>query len=332
MKLSVLGAGSFGTAIANHAAGGGHEVMMWCRKPERAEAINRERENNAYLPGIALEPTLRANCDLEDCMAFSGKVILAIPTQWQRNVLEQIAKLGASCRGIHILNLAKGMEIGTGHMLHQIAGEILPEASYSVLSGPSHAEEVSRGMPTALVAASEEEHRAAAWQDLLNDNRLRVYTSNDVLGVEIGGAMKNVIAIAVGIARALGFGDNSVAALVTRGLAEIMRYGAHAGANRMTLAGLTGIGDLMVTCYSMHSRNLRFGLAIGKGAAVEDAAAKIGQVVEGMHTARALVTRARLDDIDLPLSDGVYRLIYEGEPLVEVMRELMFREPKSENE
>jgi glycerol-3-phosphate dehydrogenase (NAD(P)+) len=199
-----------------------------------------------------------------------------------------------------------------------------------VLSGPSHAEEVCVGLPTALVAASDDDASALRWQEIFNNERLRVYTSRDVKGVELGGAMKNVIAIAVGIARAIGFGDNSVAALATRGLAEITRYGAHIGANPATFAGLAGIGDLMVTCYSAHSRNLRFGMAIGSGKQAGEAAAEIGQVVEGFHTTRALVAKARAEKIELPVSEGVYRVLYEGVPVREVMSGLLFRKPRPE--
>lgn len=330
MKLTVLGAGSFGSAIANHAAGMGHDVLLWCRRAEQAEAINKTRENPDYHRGIKLHPSLSAGKDLEECLAFSNRLILAIPAQFQRGILENIAQSPANRRGFHLLNLAKGIEIGTGCFMHQIASELLPSASYSVLSGPSHAEEVARGMPTALVAASTEERRAVAWQELLNNRRLRVYTSDDVQGVEIGGAMKNVIAIAVGVARSMEFGDNSIAALVTRGLAEIMRYGAFTGANPITLAGLTGIGDLMVTCYSMYSRNLRFGLAVGRGKTPEEAAGEIGQVVEGMHTCRALVLRARMDGVELPLSEGIYRVLYEEASVADVLTELLFRDPKPE--
>jgi len=331
MKLTILGAGSFGTAMANHAAAMGHETLLWCRRPEQAEAVNTRKENPEYLKGVKLHPSLAASSNLESCLAFSNRLVLAIPAQYQRGVLEAVRLSPAHKRWTHLLNLAKGIEIGTGCFMHQIASELLPDASYSVLSGPGHAEEVARRLPTALVAASAEERRAVAWQELLNDRHLRVYTSDDVQGVEIGGAMKNVIAIAVGVARALEFGDNSVAAIATRGLAEIMRYGAFTGANPMTFAGLAGIGDMMVTCYSMYSRNLRFGLAVGRGQSPAEAAAEIGQVIEGMHTCRALVLRARMDEVELPLSEGIYRVLYESASITEVLSELLFRDPKPES-
>lgn len=331
MKLTVLGGGSFGTAIANHASNMDHEVLLWCRRDEQAKEINAVKKNPDYLTGVRLHDSLRASADLSECLAFSNRLILAVPTQSQRALLENISALRRGGNGLYFLNLAKGIEKGTGAFLHQIADELLPGTSHSVLSGPSHAEEVATGLPTAMVVASPDGNRAVAWQKLLTNDKLRVYTSEDVQGVEIGGAMKNVIAIAVGVARAMGFGDNSIAALVTRGLAEIMRYGASAGANPLTLAGLAGVGDLMVTCYSMHSRNLRFGFAVGSGKSADEAAAEIGQVVEGMHTCRALAVRARADGIELPLSEGIYRVIYDGASIMDVLTELLFREPKPEN-
>lgn len=330
MKITVLGAGSFGTAMADHASKMGHEVMLWCRRDAQAKHINLMRKNPDYLKDVELSGGIVATSDLRESLIFSNNVILAVPTQSLRSVLEEAASFFPGGVGLRLLSLAKGIEIRTGCFLHQIARELLPCAVYSVLSGPSHAEEVALGMPSALVAASADNKPALMWQELLNNDRLRVYTSNDVLGVEIGGAMKNVIAIAVGVARAIRFGDNSIAALVTRGLAEMMRYGAFEGANPLTMAGLTGIGDLMVTCYSMHSRNFRFGMAVGSGKSMEEAAGEIGQVVEGMHTARALVTRARRESIELPLSEGVYRVLYEDVPLKRVLTELLFRDPRPE--
>ena len=330
MNISVLGAGSFGTAISNHAASMGHNVTLWCRRSEQADRINEHRINPDYLKSIQLHENIRATADLAEAAAFSEQLILAVPAQSSREIMQHLKSLRGDGEGLKIVNLAKGLEIGTGYFLHQVSAEILPAASYTALSGPSHAEELAKGAPTALVAASDDSTVALMWQELLNGSRLRIYTSSDVLGVEIGGAMKNIIAIAVGIARAKRFGDNSVAALATRGLAEIMRYGAYIGSNPLTLAGLAGIGDLMVTCYSMQSRNLRFGIAIGEGKSSDEAAREIGQVVEGMHTARALVMRARPDSIELPISEGVYSVLYENKSVEDILTELMFRDPKPE--
>ena len=329
MNLTVLGAGSFGTATANHASGMGHDVLLWCRRSRQAEYINEHKENPGYLKGAILNKSIRATSDLAEAVDFSDRIILAVPAQSTRSTINALSEISSGSR-LQLVNLAKGMEIGTGYFLHQISDELLPLASYTALSGPSHASELVCGVPTALVAASCDEESALMWQEILNGSKLRVYTSADVLGVEIGGAMKNVIALAVGIARAKKFGDNSVAALATRGLAEIMRYGVFMGANPLTLSGLAGIGDLMVTCYSMQSRNLRFGLAVGAGKSADEAASQIGQVVEGMHTVRALVTRAREDNIELPISEGVYRVLYENGNIEDILTELMFREPKPE--
>jgi glycerol-3-phosphate dehydrogenase (NAD(P)+) len=241
----------------------------------------------------------------------------------------------ANLQGKKILSLAKGIEITSGKLPHQIAEEIFQplgvRASYSALSGPSHAEEVIRDLPTAVVTASKSPEAALEWQATLNSPHFRVYTSEDLLGVELGGAVKNVIAIAVGISESLNFGDNAKAALVTRGMAEIMRLGASLGANPMTLAGLAGTGDLMVTCYSRHSRNLRFGAAVARGMSVGEAESSIGQTVEGVHTVRALAAHAKKTKIELPIAEGVYAVLYEGASIDQVIEKLLFRYPKPEH-
>lgn len=336
MKLAVIGAGSFGTVMAKHAstvAGGRNEVMLFCRSREQADTINRTRFNPSYMKDLELGPNITAvggENGLERCLDFSDFIILGVPSQALGSMLQKIAARTDGRKGLKLLGLAKGIEISTGMFMHQLAERHVPGALYSVLSGPSHAEEIALGMPAAVVVASEDEESAIVWQSALSDERLRIYTSGDVKGVELGGAMKNVIAIAVGIARAKGFGDNSVAALVTRGLAEIMRYGVSIGANSLTLAGLAGIGDLMATCYSSLSRNFRFGSAIGSGKTPEEACREIGQVVEGMHTAKALVSKAREAKLDLPISEGVYSVVYDGISVKDVMSSLLFREPKPE--
>ena len=336
MKLTVIGAGSFGTAMTKHVstvADGRHEVLLYCQHESQAEAIERTRFNPLSMKEIELGPNVSAvggEANFERCLAFSDAVILALPSQALGSMLEKIAAHADGGRGLRLLSLAKGIEIKSGLFMHQLAEKYVPCAVYSALSGPSHAEEVAAGMPSAVVVASRDDEAARMWQGALNDERLRIYTSSDVKGAELGGSMKNVVAIAVGVARASGFGDNSVAALVTRGLAEIMRYGSSLGANPLTLAGLAGIGDLMVTCYSVLSRNFRFGMAIGKGKTPEEACDEIGQVVEGMHTARALALKASEAGLDLPISEGVYRVIYENVPVKDVMTALLLREPKPE--
>lgn len=328
MSLAVLGAGSFGTAVADHAARVGREVVLWCRGGDQARHINERHRNPRYLKEYPLEASLRATAVLEEALEGADRVVLALPTQSLRSVLERLAPLSPEGRGF--LSLAKGIEIATGLMPHRIFEEVLPGSSYSALSGPSHAEEVVRDLPTAVIVASKDPATAVEWQKLLNAPRFRVYTSGDVVGVELGGAVKNIIAIAVGIAHSLSVGDNARAALATRGLAEIMRLGSAMGASPLTLAGLAGVGDLMATCYSAHSRNFRFGAAIGRGASADSAASEIGQVVEGAHTVKALVAYARTKGIELPISEGVHAILYEGAVLQDVIERLLFREPKPE--
>lgn len=332
MTIAVLGAGSFGTAMANHLARTGQEVVLWCRTAEQARHINERRRNPRYLKEYPLVESLKAAAaaekNLAEALEGAGRVILALPTQSLRGVLERLAALPPE--GRVFLSLAKGIEISTGLMPRAIFDAVLPGRSYSALSGPSHAEEVVRELPTAVIVASADPEAALGWQAVLNTPRFRVYTSGDVTGVELGGAVKNIIAIAVGIAHALSVGDNAKAALTTRGLAEIMRLGTAIGASPLTLAGLAGVGDLMATCYSPHSRNFRFGAAIGRGASPESAAAEIGQVVEGAHTVKALVAYARKAGIELPISEGVHAILYEGAVLQDVINRLLFRDPKPE--
>ncbi|MDR1978643.1 MAG: NAD(P)-dependent glycerol-3-phosphate dehydrogenase [Synergistaceae bacterium] len=336
MNLTILGAGSFGTAMSNHAARLGHEVRLWCRGAAQAEAINSKRINPRYLKGCELHEKVRAEANLERAVAFGEKIILAVPTQSLRDVLERLTALNCNSdlnsqpAGKKILSLAKGIEIASGKLPHQIAEALLPGVSYSALSGPSHSEEVVRDLPTAVVIASRSHQTAQEWQKALNSSHFRIYTSDDLVGVELGGAVKNVIAIAVGISQSLNFGDNAKAALATRGLAEIAKLGATLGIAPLTLAGLAGTGDLMVTCYSHHSRNLRFGLAIGRGLSVEEATSEIGQVVEGAHTVKALVGYARKAGIELPLAEGVHAVLYEGASIEQTLEKLFFREPKPE--
>ena len=328
MNITVLGAGSFGTAMSNHAAKLGHNVRLWCRQAALAETINTGRVNPRYLQNCELHKGVWADSDLERAVAFAEKIILAVPAQGQRGVLERLAVLGMGEK--KFLSLAKGIEIVSGKLPHQVMEEVLPGASYSALSGPSHAEEVVRGLPTAVVAASRSHEAVLEWQAALNSPHFRVYTGDDLLGIELGGAVKNVIAIAVGVSQSFGFGDNARAALATRGLAEIMRLGAAMGVSPLTLAGLAGVGDLMVTCYSGHSRNLRFGLAIGRGLSADEATLEIGQVVEGAYTAKALVAHGRKTGIELPIAESVHAILYEGASVRQVLEKLLFREPKPE--
>ena len=329
MRFAVLGAGSFGTAVANSLARRGLATVLWCRDPEQAQVIASVHRNPKHLKGYGLAPFLEATSDMAAALATASHVITALPTQALRGVLERVRDL--PIEGKRFLSLSKGIEIATGLLPHRIFAEVLPGASLAAMSGPSHAEEVVRDLPTAVIAASEDPDAAMDWQARMNSPHFRVYTSGDVLGVEMGAAVKNVIAIAVGVACALELGDNARAALATRGLAEIMRLGVAMGANPLTLAGLAGVGDLMATCYSAHSRNFRFGLAVGRGKTPALAAEEVGEVVEGAHTVRALTAYARRAGIELPIAEGVFAFLYEGASLHEVIEGLLFREPKPEN-
>lgn len=327
-SITVFGAGSWGTALADLLARNGYQTRLWCRRPEQARAINVSGKNPRYLKEADLCPALSAVSDLEEAVSAATRYVMAIPTQSVRPFLETAA--GLLPPRAPICNAAKGMEISTGKLVSEIVAELKPDARYSVLSGPSHAEEVVKGQPTAVVIASAEETEAVRWQQIVTGKMFRAYTSPDVTGVEIGAAVKNVIAVASGMARAKGMGDNALAALVSRGLAEVMRLGAKKNANPLTLAGLAGVGDLMVTCYSTLSRNYRLGYAIGQGKTLEQAREELGQVAEGAHTVDALVRHAAEIGVELPLAEAVYGILYRGVSPEETVARLFARELKPE--
>ncbi len=328
LNTTILGAGSFGTAMAVHLATLGHNVKMWTIDGQQAETINNSHRNNFCFLNTELPEKITATTDLREALGFSDRYIMAIPTQFEREVCGKIAALSPAPG--HMLNLAKGIEISTGNLLHKVHEELCPQMIYSALSGPSHAEEVLIDRPTTVALASRDEEEAKSWQELLNGGNFRVYTSTDVVGLEVGGATKNIYAIAAGISKALQLGDNALAALASRGLAEIMRFGAKLGASPLTLSGLAGVGDLMVTCYSMHSRNFRLGLAVGSGISMDEAVAELGQVAEGAYTVRAVVENSKKFAVEMPLADAVYRVLYKDENPQELLKELFARPVKSE--
>lgn len=338
MIAAVIGAGSFGTAIARHIATVRgerpiREVFLVCRGRDRARAISLTSRNPDYLSDVELPPEVTAvsfDMDADAALAGADRLVLAVPTRHVRASLDRVSSAVGSGSGIGVLGLAKGIEPETGKFVRQIVSDVLPDARYTALSGPSHAEELSHDVPTAVVAASEREEEAVWWQSALSDDRLRVYTSTDVIGTEAGGAMKNVAAIASGIARASGFGDNSIAALATRALAEMTRIAAALGADPATMAGLAGVGDLMVTCWSDLSRNFRFGEAIGRGMSAEEAERSVGQAVEGKYTVRQLTAMARSLGVDAPVADAVEAIVFGGESVRSVLPRLLARDPKPE--
>lgn len=328
MNITMLGAGSFGTAMAKHLADMQHKVLMWTIDKEQSESINSCGRNTFCFQDTILPDSIKCTLDLKEALAFSDRVIMAIPTQFERDVCEKITAAGAT--GGHMLNLAKGIEISTGFLLHKVHEELCPQFIYSALSGPSHAEEVLIGCPTAVALASYHKGEAEGWQKILTGNNFRVYTSDDVVGLEVGGATKNIYAVAAGISKAMNLGDNALAAIACRGLAEIMRFGNKMGASPLTLSGLAGVGDLMVTCYSMHSRNFRLGLAIGSGKTLEEAAEELGQVAEGAYTVRAIIENSKKFEVEMPLAEGVYRILYDGESPAKILNELFARPLKAE--
>ena len=328
MNITMLGAGSFGTGMSKHLADLGHNILMWTIDKEQSESINKSGRNTFCFQDTILPKTIKCTLDMDEALNFSDRVIMAIPTQFEREVCQKAAATGI--KNLHMLNLAKGIEISKGSLLHKVHEEECKDNIYSALSGPSHAEEVLIGCPTAVALASFHEGQAESWQKILTGNNFRVYTSDDVIGLEVGGATKNIYAVAAGISKAMKLGDNALAALACRGLAEIMRFGKKLGAKPMTLSGLAGIGDLMVTCYSMHSRNFRLGLAVGSGKTFDEAAKELGQVAEGAYTVRAVIENSRKFDVEMPLAEGVYRILYGGESPELIIRELFSRPLKAE--
>lgn len=331
-KVAILGAGSWATALAVLLVNKGLQVAVWSRSAQLAEEINNKRENLRYLPGVILSDKLKFTADMEEVLFGAGYFVFCVPSFAFRGVLrEALPHLPA---GSIIINGAKGLELDTllrlSEVFYQEAGP--GKLEYVVLSGPSHAEEVSRGIPTAVVCAGHSEESAAVAQDLFMTENFRVYTSFDVKGVELGGALKNIIALGTGVSEGLGFGDNTTAALMTRGLAEITRLGVTMGANPSTFAGLAGVGDLIVTCTSRHSRNRRAGIEIGKGKSIQEALAIVNMVVEGVRTTSAAHRLADLHRVEMPITKQIYLVLYDNLPPREAVFNLMRRDRRNELE
>jgi len=327
-KIAIFGAGTWGTALAQSLARNGHDVCVWCFEKDLAPAINQEHYNPVYLPDFQLSPLVTATESLEEAARFSDYWLFVTPTQFLRSLLQQ---LGVWYRPeVEIANAAKGVEISSLKLISQIVEEVLPGSSYSVISGPSHAEEAIRNLPLALVCASISPVTAKKWQDLFNRDMFRVYTSGDVIGVETGGAVKNVVAVASGMLHSLEMGDNATAAMVTRGLSEIVRLGVALGGHAQTFSGLAGVGDLMVTAYSRHSRNFRLGEMLGQGKTLDEATKALGQVAEGIYTVKAVKKLAEKLAVEMPISNAVYEILYGGLSLKDAMSSLLSRAPKPE--
>lgn len=325
MKTTIIGAGAWGTALARLLHSSGHEITLWGHVPEWLEEIRQTGVNERFLPGICVPADIRLEPRLDHAVLGANVIVVAVPSKAFRDVTAALAAF----RGT-IVSVTKGIEYETGLTMCGILRETAPHAARAALSGPTFAIEVARDIPTAIVAGSDNLQTAATVQQLFNRPTFRVYTSIDVLGVELGGALKNVIAIAAGVADGLGFGDNSKAALVTRAIVEIRRLGVACGAQGETFTGLSGLGDLMVTCFSRHSRNRGFGERIGRGEKPAAIADSMLAVAEGYPTARSAYHLGRKHGVVTPVVDEVYAMLYEGKDVARAVRDLMSRDPKPE--
>lgn len=329
MNIAVLGGGSWGTAIARLLSNKGHEVKFYVRDKNIVNDINSNLENSKYLPNIKFKKIFATDNIIEainDCKI----IVLAVPTNAVRNVLKSISKDLDDSQ--IIVNLAKGIEVGTLDRVSEISKEICPNNKFVALSGPSHAEEVGKDIPTAVVVSSKDKNAANFVQEAFATSNFRVYTNFDLIGVEIGGALKNIIALAAGMSDGLEYGDNTKSALMTRGIYEMSKLGIALGANSQTFNGLSGIGDLIVTCTSMHSRNRRAGILLGKGMSSEEAAIEIGQVVEGVKTTKSAYELSKKHNVSMPITEKLYEVLYLNKDPREAVISLMTRDNKEEIE
>ncbi len=327
-KIGMIGAGSWGVALALLLYHNGNEVTVWSALEDEIELLSREREHKDKLPGVKLPQDMNFITDLKEAVTGKDVLVLAVASPYTRSTAKRMS--GYVEEGQIIVNVAKGIEEATLMTLSEVLEEEIPQAQIAVLSGPSHAEEVGKGLPTTIVVGTGKKKTAEYLQNLFMSDVFRVYTSPDVLGIELGGALKNVVALAAGIADGLGYGDNTKAALITRGIAEIARLGVAMGAKFETFCGLTGIGDLIVTCASMHSRNRRAGILIGKGATMEEAMAEVKMVVEGVYSAKAAKGLSEKYQVQLPIIEQVNQVLFENKSAEEAVKELMLRDKKIE--
>ncbi len=327
--IAVIGAGSWGTALAIQLARNGHQALLWGRETDEIEAMAEKRYNARYLPDIRFPDGVVPEPELSRVLEQTDNILVVVPSAGFRSALKTIQpSLGRDAR---VLWATKGLEDGTGNLLHEILlAELGDQTPYGVISGPSFAGEVARGLPTAVTVASPDVSFRKDASEWFHGDTFRAYLSEDVTGVELGGAVKNVLAIAAGISDGLGFGANARAAIITRGLAEIMRLGAELGAQRETLMGLSGMGDLVLTCTDDQSRNRRMGLALGRGKSMEQTMRDIGQAVEGVGTAKVVKLLADRCQVDMPICDQVFRVLYENLPASQAVQDLLGRDQRAE--
>ncbi len=325
--VAVLGGGSFGSAIANLLAENGHAVRLWMRDPQQAEAILQTRENPRYLKGIKIHQLVEPVCDLAQTIAGSELIFVALPSTALRAALQPFSEQLA---GKMLVSTTKGIEANTFKLMSEILQDVAPQARIGVISGPNLAREVAEHALTATVVASEDEVLCHEVQKVLHGRTFRVYASGDRFGVELGGALKNVYAIMAGMAAALGMGENTRSMLITRALAEMTRFAVKLGANPMTFLGLSGVGDLIVTCSSPKSRNYQVGYALGEGLSLDEAVNRLGEVAEGVNTIKVLKARAEQLEVYMPLVAGLHAILFEGRTLEQVIGALMRGEPKTD--
>ena len=328
-NVGVMGAGSWGTALALLLHSNGHQVTVWSINEEEVEMLSKEREHKGKLPGVKIPEDMVFTSDMETAIKEKDFLVLAVPSAFTRGTARNMKPFVKE--GQIIVDVAKGIEEDTLMTLSQQIEEEIPQANVAVLSGPSHAEEVGRGLPTAVVIGAKTEETARYLQEMFMNHVFRVYISPDMLGMELGGALKNVIALAAGIADGMGYGDNTKAALITRGIAEIARLGVKMGGAIESFTGLTGIGDLIVTCASVHSRNRKAGYLMGQGKTMEEAMAEVKMVVEGVYSAKAAAKLGKKYGVALPIVDKVNEVLFEGKDPKEAVDELMLRDSKAEH-
>ena len=329
MKIGVLGAGGWALAIAILLNNNGHEVTVWSKVEAEIEGIRRDGENKKCLAGVKIPESINLTLDMKKVATESELLVMAVASPFVRSTSKELAEHGIP--GLKIVNVAKGIEEAPLYTMTQVIKSEIPDATLAALSGPSHAEEVSRGIPTTCVVGADKKEFAEYVQNIFISEVFRVYISPDVLGIEIGAALKNVIALAAGVADGVGYGDNTKAALITRGIHEIARLGVAMGGKLQTFYGLSGIGDLIVTCASMHSRNRRAGILIGQGKTMQEAMDEVHMVVEGVHSAKAAYALSQKYNVEMPIVYEIYQVLFENADVKESVRDLMLRVKKIEN-
>ncbi len=328
-NIGVIGAGSWGIALSVLLSNNGHDVKVWSIIEEEIKMLSENHEHKDKLPGVTLSEKITFTTNLKEAVEGKDLLVLAVPSPFVRSTAASLREVVSD--GQIIVNVAKGIEESTLMTLSQIIEEEVPQAEVTVLSGPSHAEEVGRGIPTTIVVGAKNKKTAEYIQNIFMSEVFRVYISPDVLGIELGAALKNVVALAAGIADGLGYGDNTKAALITRGITEIARLGMAMGGKFETFCGLSGIGDLIVTCASMHSRNRRAGILIGQGKTMDEAMTEVKMVVEGVYSAKAAIGLAKKYDVQIPIIEQVNLVLFENKPASEAMKDLMTRDKKIES-